>query len=239
VTPEDGAAPDAEGATDAPELRIVHLDDDLAVIDKPAGLVVHPAPSHTGPTLVSELGDLLGGGDPERPGIVHRLDKDTSGLMVVARGPEALAALQGAVREREVERRYLALAGGRLGSRTGTIDAPIGRASRRRTRMAVAGAASREARTHFEVLELLPRETYLEASLETGRTHQIRAHFAAIGHPLAGDETYGGKDRYGLGRQFLHSHRLAFRHPTTGARLDFSSALPADLAAALEAAHAE
>jgi 23S rRNA pseudouridine1911/1915/1917 synthase len=238
VTPE-GAEPEggAAGASGAPALRIVHLDDDLAVIDKPAGLVVHPAPSHSGPTLVSELGDLLGGGDPDRPGIVHRLDKDTSGLMVVARGPEALAALQGAVRERAVERRYLALAGGRLASRAGTIDAPIGRATRRRTRMAVAGAASREARTHFEVLELLPRESYLEARLETGRTHQIRAHFAAIGHPLVGDSTYGGKDRYGLGRQFLHAHRLAFRHPRTGAALDFSSPLPADLAAALEAAH--
>jgi 23S rRNA pseudouridine1911/1915/1917 synthase len=232
VSPEEKAA-------GTPELRIVHLDEDLAVVDKPAGLVVHPAPSHTGPTLVSELGDLLGGGDPERPGIVHRLDKDTSGLMVVARGPEALSALQEAVREREVERRYLALAGGRLGSRTGTIDAPIGRATKRRTRMAVAGAASREARTHFEVLELLPRETYLEARLETGRTHQIRAHFGAIGHPLVGDATYGGRDRYGLGRQFLHAHRLAFRHPRTGAPLDFSSPLPEDLAAVLEAAHAE
>jgi 23S rRNA pseudouridine1911/1915/1917 synthase len=238
MSPED-AGGGAPGPGEAPALRIVHLDDDLAVIDKPAGLVVHPAPSHTGPTLVSELGDLLGGGDPERPGIVHRLDKDTTGLMVVARGPVALAALQEAVRERKVERRYLALAGGRLSSRTGTIDAPIGRATRRRTRMAVAGAASREARTHFEVLELLPRETYLEARLETGRTHQIRAHFAAIGHPLSGDATYGGKDRYSLGRQFLHAHRLAFRHPTTGAHLDFTSPLPADLEAALEAAHAE
>jgi 23S rRNA pseudouridine1911/1915/1917 synthase len=239
VAPEEAPGGGAPGSGSAPGLRIVHLDDDLAVIDKPAGLVVHPAPSHTGPTLVSELGDLLGGGDPERPGIVHRLDKDTTGLMVVARGPEALAALQEAVRERRVERRYLALAGGRLGSRTGTIDAPIGRASKRRTRMAVAGAASREARTHFEVRELLPRETYLEARLETGRTHQIRAHFAAIGHPLSGDTTYGGKDGYGLGRQFLHAHRLAFRHPTTGAHLDFTSPLPADLEAALEAAHAE
>jgi 23S rRNA pseudouridine1911/1915/1917 synthase len=238
VTPE-GPGSGASGGPRVPELRIVHLDDDLAVVDKPAGLVVHPAPSHSGPTLVSELGDLLGGGDPERPGIVHRLDKDTSGLMVVARGPAMLAALQEAVREREVERRYLALAGGRLASRTGTIDAPIGRASKRRTRMAVAGAASREARTHFEVLELLPRESYVEARLETGRTHQIRAHFAAIGHPLVGDATYGGSDRYGIGRQFLHSHRLAFRHPRTGAPLDFSSSLPADLAAALEAAHAE
>ena len=105
--------------------------------------------------------------------------------------------------------------------------------------MAVAGAASREARTHFEVLELLPRESYVEARLETGRTHQIRAHFAAIGHPIAGDSTYGGSAHYGLRRQFLHSHRLAFRHPRTGAPLDFRSPLPADLAAALEAAHAE
>jgi 23S rRNA pseudouridine1911/1915/1917 synthase len=237
--PEPPTPPDVPAPTGTPELRIVHLDDALAVIDKPAGLVVHPAPSHTGPTLVSELGDLLGGGDPERPGIVHRLDKDTSGLMVVARGHEALVALQEAVREREVERRYLALAGGRLTSRTGTIDAPIGRATKRRTRMAVAGAASREARTHFEVLELLPRESYLEARLETGRTHQIRAHFAAIGHPLTGDSTYSGALRYGLRRQFLHSHRLAFNHPVSGDRLEFSSPLPADLAAALEAAHAE
>jgi 23S rRNA pseudouridine1911/1915/1917 synthase len=237
VTPEGGG--DAGGGAEAPELRIVHLDHDLAVIDKPAGLVVHPAPSHTGPTLVSELGDLLGGGDPERPGIVHRLDKETSGLMVVARNPEALTALQEAVRERQVERRYLALAGGRLASRTGTIDAPIGRAAKRRTRMAVAGAASREARTHFEVLELLARDSYVEARLETGRTHQIRAHFGAIGHPLVGDSTYGGALRYGLRRQFLHAHRLAFRQPRTGTPLDFRSPLPADLAAALEAAHAE
>jgi 23S rRNA pseudouridine1911/1915/1917 synthase len=223
-----------------PELRIVYQDDSLAVVDKPAGLVVHPAPSHTGPTLVDELGEILGGGgDPERPGIVHRLDKGTSGLLVVARDDETHAALQEEVRRRQVERIYLALAGGRLASRTGTIDAPIGRASRRRHRMAVSGAASREARTHFEVLELLPRETYLKARLETGRTHQIRAHFAAIGHPLTGDTTYGGAERYGLGRQFLHAHRLAFGHPRTGKPLEFTSPLPADLAAALEAAHAE
>jgi 23S rRNA pseudouridine1911/1915/1917 synthase len=220
-----------------PELRIVHLDDALAVVDKPAGLVVHPAPSHQGTTLVDELGDLLGGGaDPERPGIVHRLDKGTSGLLVVARSDEAHAALQAQVQRREVERVYLALAGGRIASRTGTIDAPIGRASRQRHRMAVSGAASREARTHFEVLELLGDETYLEARLETGRTHQIRAHFAAIGHPLTGDPTYGGAERYGLRRQFLHAHRLAFAHPAGGERLSFESELPGDLAAALEAA---
>jgi 23S rRNA pseudouridine1911/1915/1917 synthase len=219
------------------ELHIVHLDDDLAVVDKPAGLVVHPAPSHTGPTLVSELGDLLGGGDEaERPGIVHRLDKDTSGLLVVARNDAAHAALQAEVQRREVERIYLALARGHLASRTGTIDAPIGRASRQRHRMAVSGAASREARTHFEVLELLTAETYLEARLETGRTHQIRAHFAAIGHPLLGDSNYGGERKYGLERQFLHAHRLAFDHPVSGERLSFRSELPADLAAALAAA---
>ncbi len=220
-----------------PELRVVHLDEALAVVDKPAGLVVHPAPSHSGPTLVDELADILGGGaDPERPGIVHRLDKGTSGLLVVARGDEAHAALQAQVQRREVERIYLALAGGRLGSRTGTIDAPIGRAARQRHRMAVSGAASREARTHFAVLELLSQESYLEVRLETGRTHQIRAHLAAIGHPLTGDPTYGGAVRYGLERQFLHAHRLAFEHPLSGERLAFESELPADLGAALDAA---
>jgi 23S rRNA pseudouridine1911/1915/1917 synthase len=219
------------------ELRIVHVDEALAVVDKPAGLVVHPAPSHRGPTLVDELGELLGGGaDPERPGIVHRLDKGTSGLLVVARSDEAHAALQGQVQRREVERVYLALARGRLSSRTGTIDAPIGRASRQRHRMAVSGAASRQARTHFTVLELLVAESYLEARLETGRTHQIRAHFAAIGHPLTGDVTYGGKAKYGLERQFLHAHRLAFDHPVRGERMSFSSELPEDLSTALEAA---
>lgn len=219
------------------ELHIVHLDDSLAVVDKPAGLVVHPAPSHRGPTLVDELGEILGGGgDRERPGIVHRLDKGTSGLLVVARDDATHAALQEQVRRREVERVYLALTGGRLASRTGTIDAPIGRASRQRTRMAVSGAASRQARTHFEVLELLAAETYLEATLETGRTHQIRAHFAAIGHPLVGDIAYGGEEKYGLGRQFLHAHGLAFAHPVSGKAMSFCSELPEDLAAALASA---
>jgi 23S rRNA pseudouridine1911/1915/1917 synthase len=220
-------------------VEIVHLDEALAVVDKPAGLVVHPAPSHSGPTLVDELGEILAGGpDRGRPGIVHRLDKGTSGLLVVARDDRTHAALQRQVQRREVERVYLALAGGRLASRTGTIDAPIGRASRQRHRMAVSGAAPRQARTHFEVLELLAAETYLEARLETGRTHQIRAHFEAIGHPLLGDPTYGGAVRYGLSRQFLHAHRLAFVHPASGAPMSFRSELPAELAAALEAARA-
>lgn len=219
------------------ELQVIHLDEHLAVVDKPAGLVVHPAPSHDGLTLVDELAEILGGGaDPERPGIVHRLDKETSGLLVVARDDASHAALQEQVRQRGVERVYLALAGGRLGSRTGTIDAPIGRASRQRHRMAVSGAASRQARTHFEVLELLTAESYLEVKLETGRTHQIRAHFGAIGHPLVGDVTYGGEEKYGLNRQFLHAHRLAFAHPVSGEAMDFRSELPADLAAALAAA---
>jgi 23S rRNA pseudouridine1911/1915/1917 synthase len=215
----------------------VHLDEAIAVIDKPAGLVVHPAPSHRGPTLVDQLSGLLGGGDPERPGIVHRLDKGTSGLLVVARSGDAQRALAAQVKARAVERRYLALARGHLESRTGTIDAAIGRERRTRTRMAVAGAGSREARTHFEVLELLPADSYVEVRLETGRTHQIRAHLAAIGHPLVGDPTYGGRgDTYGLERQFLHAHRLAVTHPLSGERLEFRSQLPRDLADALERA---
>ena len=223
---------------DGPAAAIVHVDDAVAVIDKPAGLVVHPAPSHRGPTLVYQLGELLGGGDPERPGIVHRLDKDTSGLLVVARTEEAQRALAAEVAAREVDRVYLALASGRLDSRTGTIDAPIGRERRTRTRMAVSVAGSREARTHFEVLELLAGDSYVEVRLETGRTHQIRAHFAAIGHPLAGDPTYGPGEAYGLARQFLHAHRLAFTHPVSGERMRFESPLPDDLDAALGRARA-
>jgi 23S rRNA pseudouridine1911/1915/1917 synthase len=221
------------------ELRIVHIDEALAVVDKPAGLVVHSAPSHRGTTLVDELEGVLGGGtDPARPGIVHRLDKETSGLLVVARDSSTLSTLQAQIRRREVTRVYLALAGGRISSRTGTIDAPIGRAGKQRHRMAVSGAASREARTHFTVRELLASDTYLEARLETGRTHQIRAHFAAIGHPLVGDATYGGRQAYGLSRQFLHAHRLSFLHPTLQKEMSFASELPADLAEALRAAQA-
>jgi 23S rRNA pseudouridine1911/1915/1917 synthase len=221
---------------DGPAATIVHVDDAVAVIDKPAGLVVHPAPSHRGTTLVDQLGELLGGGDPERPGIVHRLDKDTSGLLVVARDEAAQKALAAEVAAREVDRIYLALARGRLDSRTGTIDAPIGRERRTRTRMAVAGAGSRAARTHFEVLELLPSSSYVEVTLETGRTHQIRAHFDAIGHALVGDPTYGSGAAYGLERQFLHAHRLAFTHPVSGERLEFESGLPRDLKEALREA---
>jgi 23S rRNA pseudouridine1911/1915/1917 synthase len=219
-----------------PAPRIVFSDDRLAVIDKPAGLVVHPAPGHRGETLVSVLGDMLGGGESDRPGIVHRLDRDTSGLMLVARDDEAHRRLAQMIKEREVARTYLALVEGRIRSRTGTIDAPLGRDHRAPERRAVRGRGSREARTHFTVMEVLAADTLVEARLETGRTHQIRAHFAAIGHPVAGDDRYGGHRRHGLGRQFLHSARLGFEHPFGGETLEFESALPEDLAAALEGA---
>jgi 23S rRNA pseudouridine1911/1915/1917 synthase len=216
--------------------RIVYEDDRLAVIDKPAGLVVHSAPGHRGGTLVDALGDLLGGGDPGRPGIVHRLDKDTSGLMLVARDAEAHRRLAAAIKAREVGRAYLALVEGRPRSRSGTIDAPLGRDHRAPEKRAVRGRAPREARTHFTVLETLPTDSLVEARLETGRTHQIRAHFAAIGHPVAGDPRYGHGGRHGLERQFLHSARLVFTHPFGGERLEFESELPADLAQALDKA---
>jgi 23S rRNA pseudouridine1911/1915/1917 synthase len=218
------------------ERLIVHLDEDLAVIEKPAGLVVHAAPSHRGETLVDLLEGIAGGGEGGRPGIVHRLDKDTSGLMIVARNERAHKALSAAVKRREVLREYTALVGGHLGSRTGTIDAPLGRHRRRRTQMAVRGAASREARTHFEVIEALPADTLVHARLETGRTHQIRVHFAAIDHPVVGDPEYGTAGRYGLERQFLHASRLEFTHPSTEERLRFTSKLPQDLREALEKA---
>jgi 23S rRNA pseudouridine1911/1915/1917 synthase len=215
---------------------VVHVDDDLVVVDKPPGLVVHPAPSHSGATLVELLEGVAAGGEEERPGIVHRLDKDTSGLMVVARNEDAHRSLAEQIRKRDAKREYRALVEGHLDSRTGTIDAPLGRHRRRRTEMAVRGSRSREARTHFEVLDSLPADTLIAARLETGRTHQIRAHFAAIGHPVAGDPRYGHKGRHGLERQFLHSTRLAFTHPASGEALEFSSELPEDLAEALERA---
>jgi 23S rRNA pseudouridine1911/1915/1917 synthase len=215
------------------ERLIVHLDDDLAVIEKPAGLVVHSAPSHRGETLVDILEGIAGGGEGGRPGIVHRLDKDTSGLMLVARNDASHKALSAAVKRREVLREYTALVEGRLGSRTGTIDAPLGRDRRQRTKQTVKGAGSREARTHFEVIETLPSDTLLHARLETGRTHQIRVHFAAIGHPVAGDPEYGARGRHGLERQFLHASRLEFTHPRTEERVSFTSEIPDDLSEAL------
>jgi 23S rRNA pseudouridine1911/1915/1917 synthase len=222
---------------DGPGVAIVHSDDHLAVVDKPAGLVVHTAPGHRGETLVDVLGDLLGGGeDPERPGIVHRLDKDTSGLMIVARTDEAHRALSLAIKERHVKREYLALIQGAPRSRSGTIDAPLGRDFRAPERRAVGGRGSRDARTHFEVEERLGPLTLVRVRLETGRTHQIRAHFAAIGLPLAADSRYGGRPVGDLRRQFLHSARLGFAHPVTGSDLSFESRLPEDLTEALRVA---
>jgi 23S rRNA pseudouridine1911/1915/1917 synthase len=215
------------------EPRIVHVDERLAVVDKPAGLVVHPAPAVSGPTLVDLLGGILGGGEAERPGIVHRLDKDTSGLLVVARDAEAHRRLAAMVKAHELSRTYLALVAGRPRSLSGTIDAPLGRDYRAPARRAVGGRGRREARTHFAVLEAGAEAALLEVRLETGRTHQIRVHLAAIGHPLAGDERYGPAGVFGLDRQFLHSARLAFSHPFTGAELDLRSPLPADLRVAL------
>jgi 23S rRNA pseudouridine1911/1915/1917 synthase len=220
-----------------PRPAVVWEDEHMLVVDKPPGLVVHPAPGHRGVTLVELLG--AGEGAAFQARAVHRLDRDTSGLMLVAKGEPVQRQLQAVLRRREVEREYLALVAGRLRSRRGTIDAPIGRDRRRRTRMSTATDKPREARTHFEVEEFLEGFTLVRARLETGRTHQIRAHFAAIGHPLAADREYGGPAVPGLGRQFLHSARLALVLPWSGAHHEWRSELPADLRAALEAAAAD
>jgi 23S rRNA pseudouridine1911/1915/1917 synthase len=217
-----------------PEPRIAWENDDLLVIDKPAGLVVHPAPGHRGVTLVELLERAAAG--RWKPLAVHRLDRDTSGLMLVAKRDEVRAELQGLIRARELVREYVALAEGGLGSRTGTIEAPLGRAARNRTRMAVGGTRSREARTHFEVERFLEGFTLVRVRLETGRTHQIRAHLAAIGHPLAGDRAYGGRRVLGLERQFLHSARIAFRYSGRPDGIEQSSPLPEDLELALRRA---
>jgi 23S rRNA pseudouridine1911/1915/1917 synthase len=221
------------------EFGVVHEDEHLIVVDKPAGLVVHPAPGHRGGTLAQALAARgAAGGESWRPGIVHRLDRNTSGLMVVAKSERVHRALQRGIEKRQVQRGYLALVEGRPASRSGTIDAPIGRDRRRRTVMSTRTDRPRTARTHFEVEEALPGATLLRVTLETGRTHQIRAHLAAIGHPVLGDREYGrgGQALGDLDRQFLHSAELAFDHPVTGARLRLQSPLPDDLRAALEIA---
>ncbi len=217
-------------------LRVPYEDEHLLVVDKPAGLVVHPARGHREGTLAQLLADSAAGGDPERPGIVHRLDRDTSGLMVVARSEQAHRLLQRALAERRLSREYLALVEGRPPARTGTIEAPIGRHPRVRTRMAVGGNYPRQARTHYTLLRVLAGYSLLELALDTGRTHQIRVHLQAIGHPVAGDPEYGTPGLLGLERQFLHAARLAFEHPITGEPIEVRSQLPGDLAAALERA---
>jgi 23S rRNA pseudouridine1911/1915/1917 synthase len=212
-------------------------DEHLLIVDKPAGVVVHPARGHRTGTLAQALsGRGAGGDEPWRAGIVHRLDRDTSGLLVVAKSDAVHRALKALIAQRRVRREYLALVDGRPEARSGTIDAPIGRHRRDRVLMSIDSDDPREARTHFSIERLLPSATLLRVILETGRTHQIRVHMAAIGHPVLGDRHYGGAMRYGLERQFLHATRLAFEHPVTGAPVDVCSPLPDDLAAALERA---
>src|SRR3954447_24977727 len=231
--PEPPEAPEGEPAP----FTVVYEDEHLLVVDKPAGVVVHPAPGHRSGTLAQALAARgAAGGDPERPGIVHRLDRDTSGLLLVARSETVHRALREALQAREITREYVALVEGRPPARAGTIDAPLGRDRRLRTRMSSDTDDPRDAVTHFEIAEPLPTSTLLRVRLETGRTHQIRAHLQAIGHPVLGDPEYGRVGVYGLDRQFLHAARLAVTHPVTGERVDVSSPLPADLQQALDRA---
>jgi 23S rRNA pseudouridine1911/1915/1917 synthase len=213
---------------------VAYEDEHLLVVDKPAGIAVHPGAGPRAGTLADALATHgATGGDPERPGIVHRLDRDTSGLLVVARSDEAYTALARAVRQRALTREYLALVRGRPRSRRGTVDAPIGRDRRDPVRRSLETDTPKEAVTHFEVEELLPEHALLRVRLETGRTHQIRVHLAAIELPVSGDPTYGVRRDLALRRQFLHAARLAFTHPLTDAEIDVSSPLPADLEDAL------
>jgi 23S rRNA pseudouridine1911/1915/1917 synthase len=219
-----------------PPIRILYEDEHLLVVEKGAGLVVHPARGHREDTLAQLLAPLIAGGDAERAGVVHRLDRDTSGLLVMSRSQEAHRLLQEALAARLIEREYLALVEGRPPARTGTIEAPIGRDPRVRTRMAVDGLSPREARTRFVLERALAGTSLLRLSLDTGRTHQIRVHLQAIGHPVCGDPEYGTPGILGLQRQFLHATRLAFPHPLSGEPIEVHSPLPEDLRGALERA---
>jgi 23S rRNA pseudouridine1911/1915/1917 synthase len=239
-------APDRrDGDTLSPDpsvaVPVAFEDADLLVVDKPAGMVVHPGAGQRRGTLVHGLlaryPEIRSVGEPDRPGIVHRLDKGTSGLMLVARSQPAYEALVAMLGARAVERRYRALVWGEVDSPTGLVDAPIGRSARDRTRMAVT-MTGKDARTRYEVVRTLHqpvRVTELSCTLETGRTHQIRVHLASIGHPVVGDARYGG-DRQSLPvpRPWLHAEHLGLDHPITGARMAFDSPLPSDLAAVLE-----
>jgi len=211
-----------------PQVPLVYEDEHILVVDKPAGLVVHPGAGHSGDTLVDALAGKLGGGDPDRPGIVHRLDRDTSGLLAATRTGEAYERMSQLVRERALERTYLALVEGRPRSRRGRIDAAIGRDRHDPTRISLDSDSVRDAVTHFEVEELFDRHALLRVTLETGRMHQIRVHLQAIDLPVVGDRVYGRADA-SLGRQFLHAAELVFPHPITGARVETVSPLPNDL----------
>jgi 23S rRNA pseudouridine1911/1915/1917 synthase len=234
--PEAQAVPSAE----AVELDIAYEDDDVIVVDKPAGLVVHPGAGNPNGTLVNGLlahaPEIAAVGDRLRPGIVHRLDRETSGLLVVARSARAHDALIAQLGAHSVERNYVALAWGHFDAPRGMIDAPIGRSVARRTRMAVRDEG-RPARTRYEVRDVYaePRCSLLDCALETGRTHQIRVHLAAVNHPVVGDATYGGaRETLPLGRPFLHAAALSFDHPASGDRMRFTSDLPAELQRVLD-----
>ena len=218
---------------------VLHADGDIVVVDKPSGVVTHPGSGHSAGTLadalVEQYPDMAGVGQPGRPGIVHRLDRGTSGVLVCARSSRAYDALVEQLTMRQVHRTYAALARGHLSSPTGTIDAPIGRDRENRTLMAVT-SEGRDARTHYSVVETYvhPAEaSLLRCRLETGRTHQIRVHLASIGLPLLGDLTYGVPDPFGIGRPLLHAVRLTFRHPDTGADMSFEAPMPEDFVEAL------
>ncbi len=232
VDEEPPAAPAPEGPP-AP-FRVAYEDEHLIVVDKPAGVVVHPARGHAQGTLAQALaGRAAGGEDPYRAGIVHRLDRDTSGLLVVAKSDEVHRRLKAALAARDIRREYLALVEGHPAARSGTIEAPIGRDRRRRMLMSIDTDVPKPAVTHFELERSLAQASLLRVRLETGRTHQIRVHLQAIGHPVCGDRDYGTTGLYGLRRQFLHAARLAFAHPATGAGIDVTSELPDDLREAL------
>ncbi len=237
ATPEQAEEPPA-GAPVA-QFAIAYEDEHLIVVDKPAGVVVHPARGHREGTLAQALsGRAAGGEEAWRAGIVHRLDRNTSGLLVVAKNDDVHRGLKAQLAAREITREYLALVEGRPPARSGTIEAPIGRDRRQRMLMSVdvEATTAKDAITHFEIERPLARATLLRVRLQTGRTHQIRVHMRAIGHPVLGDREYGRADVYGLKRQFLHAARLAFTHPVTGQPVDVSSPLPADLRAALDEA---
>jgi 23S rRNA pseudouridine1911/1915/1917 synthase len=236
---ELAAPPAGDPSEPAVPFEIVYEDESLLIVDKPSGLVVHPAPGNRTGTLSQALVGLAGGGDPERSGIVHRLDKETSGLLVVARNDNVLRALQKALQAREITRRYTALVRGQAESSSGTIDAPLGRDRRNPENISIRMDSDRTAVTHFEVVEEIGARSLLHVSLETGRTHQIRVHMAAIGLPVCGDPTYGISGDLGLERQFLHASALSFHHPVTNEPMSFGSPLPPDLAQALELARAD
>jgi len=232
-------APRARVEPEPLPLTVLYEDDAVIAIDKPPGIVVHPAPGARRGTVVNallhRLASVAGVGDPERPGIVHRLDRDTSGVLLVARTVAALEGLARQFRERQIEKRYLAIVRGRLASATGVIDRPIGRHPRERKRMSVRSRGGRAAVTRWKVLEYLPGATLVRLAPETGRTHQLRVHLAALGHPVVGDRLYGVRRAKGppFSRQALHAEEIRFTHPTTGRPIVVASPLPPDLAGLL------